>query len=116
MAQCDSEGNQYTLFDGICGHRKNHEYKSIPPNDQRRTKTTRGWDIQLQWTNGETSWLPLRDVKNSNPIELAEYAIANELENELAFKWWVKHALRRRDHFISKVTSKVLVNNTQIRD
>ena len=106
MAQCDSEGNQYTLFDGICGHRKNHEYKSIPPNDQRRTKTTRGWDIQLQWTNGETSWLPLRDVKNSNPIELAEYAIANELENELAFKWWVKHALRRRDHFISKVTSK----------
>ena len=45
-------------------------------------------------------------MKNSNPIELAEYAIANELDNELAFSWWVKHALRRRDHFISKVTSK----------
>lgn len=45
-------------------------------------------------------------MKQSNPIELAEYAVANGIQDEPAFKWWVKDVLRRRDRIISKVESK----------
>ena len=31
-------------------------------------------------------WIDLKDLKASNPVELAEYALANELEEEPAFK------------------------------
>jgi hypothetical protein len=48
----------------------------------------------------------LKDLKVSNPIELAEYAVANHIAEELAFKWWVSHTLRKRNRIISKVKSK----------
>jgi hypothetical protein len=48
----------------------------------------------------------LKSLKVSNPIELAEYAVANCIAEELAFKWWVSHMLRKRNSIISKVKSK----------
>jgi hypothetical protein len=37
--------------------------------------TTRGWKICIEWQDGFTSWLPLMDVKNSFPVQLAKYAV-----------------------------------------
>jgi hypothetical protein len=48
----------------------------------------------------------LKDLKASNPIELAEYAVGNQLVEEPAFRWWVKDALRTRNRIISKVKSR----------
>eukprot|EP00978_Attheya_sp_CCMP212_P032976 scaffold130993_cov24-Attheya_sp.AAC.1 len=31
-----------------------------------------------------------------------EYAVANQLENEPAFAWWVKETIKRRDRIISQ--------------
>ena len=39
-------------------------------------------------------------------MQLAEYAFANGIENEPAFKWWIKKTLKRKDRIISKVKSK----------
>lgn len=61
--------------------------------------------MEVEWKDGTTSWLPLKDLKDSNPIELAEYAVANKVSEEPAFAWWVRDTLRRRDHFIKKVKS-----------
>ena len=36
---------------------------------------------------------------------MAEYAVANEISDEPAFKWWVKKTLRHRGRIISKVKS-----------
>jgi len=36
--------------------------------------TTRGWDISVEWRDGSTSWLPLKDVKDANLLQLAEGA------------------------------------------
>ena len=44
-------------------------------------------------------------VKDSNPIEVAEFAIANQLDQEPAFAWWVHNGLRYKKHIISKVKS-----------
>ena len=45
-------------------------------------------------------------VKDSNPIEMAEYAMANRLQDNPAFSWWVRLVLRHRNQIISKVKSK----------
>jgi hypothetical protein len=47
----------------------------------------------------------LKDLKESNPIEVAEYAVANRIDQEPAFKWWVPHTLQKRNRIISKVKS-----------
>jgi hypothetical protein len=48
--------------------------------------------------------VPLVQLQQSNPIELAEYAIANnKIQEEPAFKWWVSDTLRRRNQIIAMV-------------
>ena len=44
----------------------------------------------------------LKDIKDSYPVQLAEYAVENRVSEEPAFAWWVKFVLRKRDHIISK--------------
>ena len=41
----------------------------------------------------------------SNPAEVAEYAIANKVVEEPAFIWWDKKVLRKCDWMIAKVKS-----------
>ncbi len=56
-----------------------------------------------QWNDGSTSWESLADLKESHPIETAEYALTKGLDHEPAFNWWVPHVLRKRDQIISLV-------------
>ena len=48
-------------------------------------RTTKGWQLLVQWKVGSTSWTPLKDLKESNPVEVVEYAVANKIANEPAF-------------------------------
>ena len=50
--------------------------------------------------------VPLKYLKISNPVELAECAVMNALEEEPVFKCWVPHALKKCDRIIAKVKSK----------
>ena len=50
--------------------------------------------------------MKIKDLKNSNPVEVAEYAVANCIQDGPAFAWWVKTVLRRRNRIISKVKKK----------
>jgi hypothetical protein len=45
-------------------------------------------------------------VKDSNPIQLAEYAVANRLQEGPAFKWWVSETLRTRNRIIATVKKR----------
>jgi hypothetical protein len=67
---------------------------------------TQGWMLLVMWKDRSMSWVKLKDLKASNPIELAEYAVVNCIAEEPAFKWWVSHMLRKRNRIISKVKSK----------
>ena len=113
FAQVDSEGNQYLLLKEITDHK--HDNSAIPisegmvrsSNGTMKPKvTTRGWFLLVQWRDGSTSWEKLSDLKASNPVEVAEYAVANRLTEEPAFKWWVSHVIKRRNRIISKVKSR----------
>jgi hypothetical protein len=39
---------------------------------------TIGWELLVMWKDQSMSWVPLKDLKVSNPVELAEYAVADE--------------------------------------
>jgi hypothetical protein len=71
-----------------------------------RKKTTHGWKLLVTWHDGSSDWMGLKEMKASHPIEVAEYAKANKLDNEPAFAWWVNDALRTRNRIISKVKSR----------
>ena len=50
--------------------------------------------------------MKLKDLKDYIPIEFAEYAVANRIVEEPAFKWWVPHMIRKRNRIISKFKSR----------
>ena len=52
------------------------------------------------------SWEKLKDLKESYPVQLAEYAVANKINEEPAFKWWVPHTIRKRNRILAKVKSR----------
>ena len=46
-------------------------------------------------------------MKCFNPIEVAEFACSNGIQNEPAFKWWVPYTMRRRDILVSSDNLRV---------
>jgi len=70
-------------------------------------KTTIGWKFKIKWKDGTVEWVPLKILKESNPVETAEYAAARSLVDEPAFAWWVPYVLKKRDRVIAAVTSRV---------
>lgn len=69
-------------------------------------RTTKGWKLCVEWKDGTTSWVDLKDVKDSHPVLLAEYAVANKLVSEPAFNWWVPYTLKKRDRIIKAVKKR----------
>ena len=61
----------------------------------------------MLWKNGVEQWIPLKDMKESYPIETAEYAQARKLHDEPAFRWWVPYTLKKRSTIVSKVRTRV---------
>ena len=67
-------------------------------------KMTKGWQLCVKWKDSTTTWERLADLKESNPIDVAEYAVANSLQDhEPAFLWWVPYTLQRRNRIIAAV-------------
>ena len=48
----------------------------------------------------------MKDFKASYPVELAEYALTQQIDDEPAFAWWVPYTLKKRERIISKLKSK----------
>ena len=55
-----------------------------------------GVKLCAHWKDGTTLWEQMVDIKQSYPLELAEYAIAQWINETPAFAWWVPYVLRKR--------------------
>jgi hypothetical protein len=65
-------------------------------------QTTRGWFLLVSWKHGGSSdWVKLKDLKDSYLVQVAEYAAANRIADEPAFKWWVHNVLRKQSHIVA---------------
>jgi len=104
FSQVDSEGRQMLLMESISDHKKDEQ--AIKKEHWKGGPTTKGWKLLVQWKDGTEDWIPLKDLKESNPVEVAEYSVANKIDEEPAFRWWVRKVLRRKRRIISKVKSR----------
>ena len=111
--QINEEGHRQLLLDKMINHRNNPgktmKYADsfvTSANDQKRRKTTTaGWEILMQWKDGSTTWVNLKECKDFHPVQLAEYATNNNIVHEPVFAWWVPYVLKKKDIIISKVES-----------
>ena len=112
--QADGDGLHQQLLEGILDHSKDKraiekKYKYFISKRGRRSmcKATVGWKFNIKWRYGTTKWVSLKDLKESNPIEVAAYVTAHDILEEPAFAWWVPYKLRKGDRIIASVNSHV---------
>jgi hypothetical protein len=109
-SQVDQEGNSYAVLAGIVDHRKDnsavHSDDARVPGTNKLRRTTKGWQLLTEWKDGTSDWLPLADLKESYPVQVAEYAVNNKIATEPAFAWWVPHVLKKRDRIIKTVKKR----------
>jgi hypothetical protein len=65
----------------------------------------------VEWKDGTTSWERLAGIKESNPVEVAEYAVGKDLQDKPAFVWWFPHVLKKRHCIIAFVIKRYLKRN-----
>ena len=70
-------------------------------------KTTCGWKFLVLWKDVSETWVPLRDMKESHTIEVAEYVNSRGIDKEPAFTWWLPYTLRKRDIIISVINTRI---------
>ena len=112
-SQIDAEGHQYQLLQEIVDHRSNGSAVTrdngfhISKNGNRVPRpTTKDWDLLVAWKDGSTDWIKLKDLKDSYPVQVAEYAVSNQIADEPAFCWWVPSVLRKRNRILAKMKSR----------
>ena len=102
FTQCDPEGNQYLLLDSIIDHKiegsamKESDQYIIVNGRKHHRKTMTGVKVCARWKDGTMLWEQMVDIKQSYPLELSEYAIAQGINETPAFAWWVPFVLRKR--------------------
>ena len=76
------------------------------------SKSTRGVELCVKWKDGTTSYVPLKDMKETYPIETAEYSKSMNLSQLPCFAWWVPYTLRKREQIVSAVSNRLLAQKT----
>ena len=111
--QVDNYGYSLSRLEAIVDYRKD---KSALTKDQinfktksgksRSRKSTKGWKMLVQFSDGSRQWVPLKILKEINPVEVAEFACARGIEKDPAFGYWVPYTLRKRDAIVSSITHR----------
>ena len=68
--------------------------------NKRRREATKGYQINLQWRDGSTTWSKLKDAKDSFPVEVAEFAVENGIADEPAC------AIKKKSSIVARIKSK----------
>ena len=92
--QVDHDGYNYNNLYEIIEPRKSDDavfqadgFYETSNGVRRKVITTKGWDFNIKWESGETSYISLKNIKEHNPAEIAEYVMVNKLEKGPAFVW-----------------------------
>ena len=109
LTQVDSDGFSLSLMEGIIDY-KHDDLVAIPKTDkyittargQRRLcKTTAGWKLLVKSRDRSESWVKSSELKESHPVETAEFAKSRGIDDESALAWWVPHTMKKRNAIIS---------------
>ena len=115
LTQVDSDSFSLALMEGIIDYKHDDSF-AIPKADkyittgreQRRLwKTTAGWKLLEKWKDQSESWVKMSELKESHPVETAEFAKSRGIDDESASTWWVPHMLRKRKAIISAMKTRL---------
>jgi hypothetical protein len=100
--ESDADGFINSLLYHIVDHKCSGEaigmadkYITTKTGTKRMRQITVGWKFLVEcWANNSRQWDDLKILKESNPAQVAEYAIAWNIGEEPAFAWWVPYPTR----------------------
>ena len=72
-----------------------------------KRRSTQGWSLLVRWTDGSESVVQLYDLKESFPVQVAQYAQENGLDKEDGFSHWVSNTLKKSNRLIGKIKSRL---------
>ena len=61
-----------------------------------KKSTTSGWDMCLRWKNEITDWEFLKYMKESHPVDLAQYTVGSNIKDEPEFDSWFPYILNKK--------------------
>ena len=84
-----NESHSNHFLNKIIDHRTN--WKTVTKDDgmisqngcSTMRKTTKGWFLCVRWKYDSISWVLLKDLEESNSLNVSEYAVANKLVTDL---------------------------------
>jgi hypothetical protein len=91
-SQMDDEGRQYVLLDEIVDYKttdqaltEENRFQILSNGNLHPRRMTKGWKLCVHWKDGSTSWEQLKDLKEAYPIQVAEFAVSQGLQDKIAF-------------------------------
>ena len=61
---------------------RNQGFKETSPGHQYPVITTKVWYVKVIWRDKSANWIPISEIKESNPIEVFEDAISVKHDRE----------------------------------
>ena len=119
-SKLDPDGNSVALLEEIMDHKRDETALTMttgfdPSSNGTRVpkKKTKGWHLLARFKNGAEEWISLKDFKEASPVEVAEYALRNQLVEEPAFKWWAPHVLKKRNRILCAMKRRYFRTHTK---
>ena len=100
-AQCNADENEYLPLDSFVNYQRidkvltlDHE-KIVVYRKPFTCCSTAGLKFCSLWMDRSTFWKKLKDHKESYPVKVVQYAVAQSIDHKQAFNYWVNHVLRK---------------------
>lgn len=114
LENCDENGNEFRVLKEIVDHRSDETAVKLEDGwirrkenrPEERRKTTKGWYLLVDWIDGSQSWEKLSEMKESYPVQVAEYANGNDISHQPAFAWWAKEFIKEKRRILAKVKQR----------
>ena len=113
-SQIDDSGHHKRELDCILGYkqdstavRRSDMWLPTKSGQRRMRQSTKGWTLLVQWLDGSQQWIPLKRIKEFYPVEIAEYAVSEGIDDQPAFAYWINHVLKKRDKIISALKNRM---------
>ena len=117
-AQTDPDGQPYVIFESMIDHHVDNSIAASKENmhcfvNNQRTmqRSTVGVKLLCLLKDESKQWFPLKNLKESNPVECSKYTKARNIDAELAFYWWAPYTLRKKERIIAIVKSQLEANS-----
>ena len=75
LSQVDSEFHYYQVLTEVTDHKKDDSaiskvdgFINSSSGNLHRKRTTSGWKLLVKWKDSSVDWVPLKDLKQSNPV------------------------------------------------